>query len=55
MPGPRKPETIRLERARRQIFQWLVLENLPLPRVKEKMDQLSSELVTLTGESFVAS
>lgn len=55
MPGPRKPETIRLEPARRQIFQWHFRENLPLPVVKQKMDQLSHELVKINGESFIAS
>lgn len=54
MPGPRKPETIRVQPDRRQVFQWHFREKLPLRILKQKMDQLSLELVELTGEDFIA-
>lgn len=54
MPGPRKKSTLRLEAARGQFFQWYFVENLPLPVVKNLMDQLSEDLVKITGESFSA-
>lgn len=55
MPGPRKPETIRLHPARRQVFQWHIREDIPLRILKQKMDQLSLELFKITGQSFIAS
>lgn len=55
MAGPRKPETIRLHSARRQVFQWHFREDLPLRILKQRMDQLSLELVEITGEDFIAS
>lgn len=49
MPGPTKPDTIKLERARRQFFQFHIVENEPILRVKELMDDLSND----AGEDFV--
>lgn len=50
MAGPTKPETIKLELARRQFFQFHIVENEPIHRVKELMDQLSYD----TGKDFFA-
>ena len=50
MPGPRNPDNIKLEDARRQFFQWHIVENRPISEVKQKMDLLSQEL----DKDFVA-
>ena len=55
MPGPRTPQTLKLEPTRRQFFQWYFVERMTITEVKERMDELSKYLNRPAGEDFVAS
>ena len=53
--GPRTELTRRLERSKRQFFQWFYLEGRSVPKIKEEMDKLSIALRDVTGDDFHAS
>ena len=49
---PRTDLTKRLERSKRQFFQFFYLEGRSIREVKEEMDKLSVALRDVTGENF---
>ena len=51
MPGPPTELSSRLEPARRQFFQWHLVEKRKIPEVKAKMDKLTKDL-RIAGYDF---
>ena len=44
----------KLDRARKQFFQWYWMEELTIPEVKVAFDELSKRLSQVTGEEYLA-
>lgn len=52
MAGEAAEDVKRLDQSRRQFFQWCYHERLPLSVVQDKMDKLTDDPASATGDKF---